>query len=221
MDSLLLTEDGSHTLQHAALKENYHSIHGAINESVHIFIQAGLQSCSHGHHPLQVLEIGFGTGLNAFLTLHYAQTEKAYIQYLGFEPFPISVSTAQKLNYPDLISSCYRNDFLLLHQEPWNQKIEFPPYFSFQKIQGQIQMASLDDDIFDVAYFDSFSPEVQPEMWTEAIFMKIFRALKPQGILVTYCAKGMVKRALSACGFSIEPLPGPKGKREITRARKP
>ena len=214
-----ITADGSHTLYVGALDETYHSKHGAIQEAVHVFINAGL---SYFDKPkLKVLEIGFGTGLNAFLTLLEVKKKIIEISYTGIEAFPLEKDVIGQLNYVTELNSSNEEKILFnkLHEVAWE---------SYQKITANFKLnktkVELDDfettEQFDLIYFDAFGPRVQPEMWTVAIFEKLYNCLTPNGILVTYCAKGSVKRGLKAVGFEIEALPGPPGKREMTRALK-
>lgn len=221
LPKIILTEDGSSSLMHTTLNENYHSIHGALNESMHIFIQSGLMVVSSCAQTINILEVGFGTGLNALLTLNYANSEKIKINYTGFEPFPIDVNIAKQLNYPEIIEGSSKEAFIAMHESSENNTLNMGDYFLFQKQQVQIQNAVLKENSYKLVFFDAFSPEVQPEMWEEEVFGKVFKAIELNGILLTYCAKGQVKRTLKKCGFIIESIPGPKGKREITRARKP
>ncbi|MEI8201948.1 MAG: tRNA (5-methylaminomethyl-2-thiouridine)(34)-methyltransferase MnmD [Bacteroidota bacterium] len=220
LPNVIITEDGSSTLEQINLKETYHSIHGAMNESMHIFINAGLKECSLKNQTINILEIGFGTGLNALLSLVYSIAEEIKINYVSIEPFPISNTTIKELNYPDMIGGNSKELFFSIHNSEWNQPVFITDDFILNKILTSIQDVELSLNAFDVVYFDAFSPEVQPEMWTTDVFKKLFSAIKPNGILVTYSAKGQIKRNLKECGFIVEPIAGPKGKREITRARK-
>jgi tRNA U34 5-methylaminomethyl-2-thiouridine-forming methyltransferase MnmC len=215
---LILTEDGSHTLYNPEIGEPYHSIFGAIQESQHVFIDCGLYHTDGKKATLNVLEIGFGTGLNALLSLKWAQEHKTSIHYHSLEPHPLSLKDAAKLNYPEL-TGMNREDFITLHS-PAEERIKINNYFNLKKSLLLIQDAELPADHFDVVFFDAFSPEVQPEMWTEDVFGKIAAATREGGILTTYSSKGIVKRALRSVGFKVERLPGPPGKREILRAVK-
>lgn len=244
---LRLCEDGSHTLFSTISGECYHSIHGAYTESNHIFIQLGM--LAHQKKNLNILEVGFGTGLNALLTATEAKLRGINVSYVGLEPFPISEELQQSLNYSayilerklneiskngDIVSNdghlmnagekmnaqWFNHLFNFLHQSDWSMSLKFEDYFLFEKRREGILEASLPENSFDVVYFDAFSPEVQAELWTPEVFEKCYKLLDNNGILVTYCAKGIVKRALKAVGFVVENLPGPPGKREITRAVK-
>ncbi|MDD2285041.1 MAG: tRNA (5-methylaminomethyl-2-thiouridine)(34)-methyltransferase MnmD [Paludibacter sp.] len=217
MENLILTEDGSHSLRHNELNETYHSIHGAIQESVHIFIESGLKKQTKDH--LHVLEIGLGTGLNAFLTLIETSSTFQKTHYTAIELYPLSVASACLLNYPDILAPDKKDTFYQLHTAPWQNHIQLTPQFELYKIREDFSSMTLSGQ-FDLVYFDAFSPEKQPEMWTEDRFRMIYNCCNPGAILTTYCAKGNVRRALQAAGFSVERIPGPPGKREMLRALK-
>jgi len=214
---LKLTEDGSHTLFVPEIDECYHSTHGAIQESGHIFIKAGLKQCLK--QEICVLEIGFGTGLNAFMTMLESERSGKHIQYTSLELYPVEVEKALLLNYPAELAQDKKNLFDKLHTSPWNETLEITPDFLFKKIETDFT-GFVFESYFDVVYFDAFSPEKQPEMWTKELFEKIYRNCNPGAILSTYCAKGMVRRAMQDAGFKVERLPGPLGKREILRGSK-
>lgn len=213
------TADGSKTIFVEALDEHYHSIHGALAESRHVFIEAGLDAIENKNTA--ILEIGFGTGLNAITTLERNQTLNKKINYTGVEAYPVTLPDIEKLNYSNLDLDANILPFLdKIHKTDWETFQEISPNFQLKKQEKKFQEID-DSEIFDLVYFDAFAPTVQPNLWTETIFEKMFNALKPGGILVTYCAKGQVKRNMKAVGFIIERLPGPPGKREMTRATKP
>ena len=214
---IILTEDGSHSLRHKELDETYHSIHGAIQESGHIFIDAGLKK--HAKDTLHILEIGFGTGLNAFMTMLESESTRQKIQYTAIELYPLSTESACLLNYPDILAPDKKDAFYQLHTAPWHNRIQLTPQFELFKIQEDFSVMTLTGH-FDLVYFDAFSPEKQPEMWTEERFSMIYNCCNPGAILTTYCAKGIVRRALQSAGFTVERIPGPRGKREILRGRK-
>ena len=223
--TLRLCEDGSHTLFSEKAGECYHSIHGALNESLHIFIDAGfkavLQKQRIKHKSLvRILEIGFGTGLNALLTSLEAVQENMLVDYTGLEPFPVHEAVLKQLNYCTLLSEKSEQIFSAMHECGWETTHKINPFFNFTKKQHGFMEVNLADNSFDLIYFDAFSPEAQPDLWEQEVFDKCFKVMAPEGILVTYCAKGRVKRALKSAGFTVENLPGPVGKREITRAQK-
>ena len=232
------TEDGSATLFVPELNEHYHSVKGARTESQHIFIDMGLKA-SAAIRP-RVLEIGCGTGLNALLTLESAGQEKRAVHYTGIELYPLSWEEVDVLNYSD------HPLFKELHTAPWDTDVNITPYFTLHKIQGDVnkvisgerlrisvERLGISDKLpinhsslianpyFDLVYLDAFAPEKQPEMWSEELFRNIYACMNANGILTTYCAKGVIRRLLQAVGFTVERLPGPPGgKREILRATK-
>lgn len=214
---IIQTEDGSHSVLHSELHETYHSIHGAIQESEHTFIGAGLRQCKQS--SLNILEIGFGTGLNAFLTLVETEKTRQKVFYTAVELYPISPESAASFNYPDLIAKDKKDIFYLLHTSPWQKHISLTKNFDLNKIQEDFTKLRL-TEMYDLIYFDAFSPEKQPEMWTNERFQMLYDCCNPNAILTTYCAKGAVRRALQTAGFSVERIPGAKGKREMLRARK-
>lgn len=218
-DKLLIqTEDNSHTLFNKDIGEHYHSTYGAIQESEHIFIQAGLQLFMNSKATINIFEVGFGTGLNALLTYIWALKNKLPVLYESVELYPVSINQVQQLNYPELLK-IDKNSFFRMHQAG-EEVVQLSKYFSLSNQISSLQEVELPSEYFDLIYFDAFSPDVQPEMWTDDIFRKIANATKKEGVLTTYSCKGIVKRALKAGGFEIEKLPGPKGKREILRAIK-
>ena len=212
------TADGSNTLFVPELNEHYHSVKGALTESEHIFIRMGLE-----HHPSpspRVLEIGFGTGLNAFLTLLYAEKAQRTVHYTTIERYPVAPDLISRLGYPERICPERAEDFYALHRAAWEKDVPLTPYYILHKVQADFTSYSFPEQ-YDVVYFDAFAPEKQPEMWSRELFARLFAGLRTGGILTTYCAKGVVRRTLQAVGFTVERLPGPPGgKREILRASK-
>lgn len=219
---VVLTKDGSHTIAIPELNVTYHSVHGAIQESQHIFIEAGLKASDlfsyiGVHH---VLEIGFGTGLNALLTLIEADKHENRIYYSGIDLYPLSEEHAALLNYCELLNKpAYQPLFMKMHEGPWDEMFEITDYFRLTKIKDSV-LNFTSDNFYSVIYFDAFAPTAQPELWTKEVFEKLFNMLHPDGLLLTYCSKGDVRRAMLAAGFSVEKIPGPPGKREILRASK-
>lgn len=212
------TTDGSHTLYVPEIDESYHSTHGAIQESMHIFLNTALK-CSK-NKQIKLLEVGFGTGLNAFLTAIEAENSGKKIQYTTLEKFPVSAEITSKLNYSQQATQQQLvSVFDKIHQASWEKEVQITDNFSILKLNCDFE-AYQPNSTFDVVYFDAFSPEKQPEMWTEEQFIKIYNACNVGAILTTYCAKGIVRRALQTAGFKVERLPGPPGKREILRATK-
>jgi tRNA U34 5-methylaminomethyl-2-thiouridine-forming methyltransferase MnmC len=216
---LEITEDGSHTLAVPDLNEHYHSVHGAINESKHIFIEAGLKYSLPAKEKINILEIGFGTGLNALLTFIELSKVNIPCEYTSIEAYPLEEKIFSQLNYPKLLGAP-EEIFLFLHKSEWDKKVKISPAFELYKIHCKAQEMKLAENNFDVVYFDAFAPDVQPEVWSEEIFKNIFLSMKNNAVLTTYSTKGIVKRILKNIGFKIEKLPGPKGKREILRAIK-
>lgn len=214
---LFVTEDGSHTLYVPEIDECYHSTHGAVQESMHIFVEAGMNQCVKSE--INVLEIGFGTGLNAFLTLVQAQQTFKKIHYTTIEKYPVEIEKALQLNYTHGYSNDMKELFELIHKVKWNEDVTINPLFSITKFQGDFTNFDFEDS-YDVIYFDAFSPEKQPEMWSDRMFQKLFQLSNPGAILTTYCAKGVVRRAMKLAGYKVERLPGPPGKREILRGVK-
>ena len=212
---LLITSDGSHTLFMPEIDECYHSTHGAIQESRHIFIDVGLKNCLKD--DICVLEVGFGTGLNAFLALVEAERSEKMIHYIALEKYPVDVEKAIQLNYPEKIDSDKQHIFNLLHTSSWNEPVEITSYFTLHKIETDFTQY-IHSQKYDVVFFDAFSPEKQPEMWSVEQFEKLYKTCNFGAILTTYCAKGIVRRAMQVAGFKVERLPGPPGKREILRA---
>ena len=218
MITLEPTADGSNTLFVPELDEHYHSVKGALTESQHIFIQMGLNH-SQAESP-HVLEIGFGTGLNAFLTLLEAEKQQRKVCFTSIERYPLKEDIVRELGYPEIIAPEKSEKFYALHTAPWNQFVEISPCFTLHKIEGDFTHFDFQSH-YDVVYFDAFAPEKQPEMWSQPLFDRLYRQMNPGGILTTYCAKGVVRRMLQAAGFTVERLPGPPGgKREILRANK-
>jgi tRNA U34 5-methylaminomethyl-2-thiouridine-forming methyltransferase MnmC len=210
------TEDGSMTLFVPELGEHYHSIHGAVTESEHIFIEAAFKHCSK--ESIRVLEYGMGTGLNILLTFLEAQKSKKKVYYHSIEKYPLTKEETEVLNKSKLPQSAH-SVFTQIHDLPWGTENKLSPSFSLFKEKSDFREAT-PEGIFDVIYFDAFSPDVQPELWTLPLFENIFGRASPGAILTTYTSKGIVKQNLRSAGFTIKRLPGPPGKRHIIRARK-
>jgi tRNA U34 5-methylaminomethyl-2-thiouridine-forming methyltransferase MnmC len=216
---IIITEDGSHSLYNAVLDETYHSRHGALAESRHVFIHNGLAQSLSADRAIQVLEVGFGTGLNALLTWQYAREARQRVEYVGIERFPLSEELWRRLNYGTALNA--EREFAALHEISWNEPHELETCFHFLKLNIGVEDFEASDTLYDVVYYDAFAPEKQPEMWTSETLSVVVRSLRPGGILVTYCAKGQFRRNLRGLGLEVESLPGPPGKRAMTRARKP
>lgn len=221
-NELVISEDGSHTLLSVEFKEHYHSTHGAIRESRHIFLEAGYQFVYQKVDQIKLLEIGFGTGLNALLTCLESEALRIPTKYVALEPFPISSQCSEGLNYPlQLSDPSAQHLFKRMHEVSDGMEIKISEWFQLSLLKVKMNDFQSDSEEFHLVYFDAFSPETQPEMWTEEVFAKLFTSLKQGGCLVTYSCKGIVKRALRSVGFEVHKLPGPPGKREILRAIKP
>ena len=218
MNSVIITADGSHSLASADFKENYHSTNGAVDESRHVYIEAGLNYLlAQNKRGIKILEIGFGTGLNTFLTIIEAQKKNLKIEYCAIEAFPIEEKIFNALNYPEVLNSS-EELFRQLHRQNTSPNYsQITQNFSFSKTISKIEYVELKEK-FDLIYYDAFAPTTQPELWTEKIFQKMYDCLHSGGILVTYCAKGSFRRTLKSAGFVVEKLPGATGKREMTRA---
>jgi len=222
---IIITADGSKTIQIEDWNEQYHSKHGAIQEAQHVFIKSGLNHFLSKRESqaktleISILEIGFGTGLNAFLTFLEAQEKKIHIHYVGIEAFPVANKEIEQLNYPELISLENESYFRTLHNVSWGNEHEISQNFALTK-REQFFADIKDVNQYDIIYFDAFGARVQPELWRKEIFEIMFKALKPKGVLVTYAAIGEVKRNMQALGFTVERLQGPPGKRHMLRATK-
>lgn len=212
-----LTADGSHTIAIPGMNVTYHSHHGAIGESMHVYIDAGLQPFLNppARNALTILEIGFGTGLNALLTLREAVKHQQPIHYTAIELFPLTEKEITRINHGEQL--CMQEEFIQLHTAPWEKEVVINEFFTLYKKEASLltleNMAGIS-----CIYFDAFSPTVQPELWTQAIFEKLYQFLAPGGMLVTYCSKSEVRRSMTAAGFTVTKIPGPWGKREMVRA---
>jgi len=216
-DKVFITEDGSHSMFSEKHGVSYHSKYGAIQETEHVFINAAFRH-QLPSSSLSILDIGFGTGLNAYMTLLEANQHKVKIDYTGIEAYPISIETAQTLNYAELLQQD-NSIFQQLHKVGWEEVHTLSAFFNFIKNKKRFEDLNFENE-FDIIYFDTFAPNAQPELWEETILQKMYDALKIGGVLTTYCAKGVVKRTLKKVGFTIEAIPGPPGKREMTRGVK-
>lgn len=219
---IIITNDGSTTIHIPEWNEQYHSTHGAIQEAEHVYLKHGLAffCASKGYNKkdqISILEIGFGTGLNAFLTAIKAETLHLNCSYVGVEGFPISNEELEALNYTEALN----NDtlFKAIHDCNWENDCTISNHFILNKQQKQFSKIT-DKNKYDIVYFDAFGPRVQSELWTEAVFKSMYNAMKPNGVLVTYCAQGHARRAMISVGFTVEKVEGPPGKRHMLRAVK-
>ena len=223
---VVLTADGSHTLEINEGAEHYHSMHGAVQEAEHVFIQSGLSHQFEKERELSVLEVGFGTGLNALLTFLWMKRAGGKLRYTGIEAFPVVEEEWTVLNYVEQIGPLGPEDkntaeriWKQLHTSDWEQSIEIDNDLELRKNEVKV-LGFFPDERFDVVYFDAFGPRHQPDMWTDEVFQQMAAVMVPGGVLVTYCAKGAVRRSMQAARFEVERLPGPPGKREMLRATK-
>ena len=216
---IIRSDDGSNTIYLKELNECYHSMKGAVTESNHVFIKAGLNYIKE--NELTIFEVGFGTGLNALLTLLTSEKSNLKIKYYTNELHPLKDDIIRKLNYPNILflDEINSNRFYLMHSCTWNKDIKLTDNLLFHKIKGDMATVDIPEQI-KLVYFDAFSPDKQPEMWTKEIFIKLYRKMSANSVLTTYCAKGEFKRVLKSVGFYVESLSGPPGKREMVRAIK-
>ena len=217
---IIQTADGSNTVLIPEMDVTYHSQHGAIQESMHVFIKAGFCYQSgrlERPDPINIFEMGFGTGLNAFLTAIEAANKKVKVYYMAVEQFPLNQEEFISLNYSETLK--HKEWFNALHECNWNEDSPINEYFTLRKENTDISSFSTSEQ-FNIIYYDAFAPNAEPELWSEEIFKKLCSMLLPGGILVTYCSKGSVRRAMQSAGFAIEKIPGPPGKREMVRAIK-
>ena len=210
------TQDGSFTLTRTDLDETYHSLRGAKSESEHVFIAHGLsfiRTSIPTSSSIKVLEVGFGTGLNALLTQQFAEKEECILDYHSLEPLPVPEEIYNELNYGDSLR------FLSLHQAAWDEEVRLSNFFTLNKYLKTLEQFE-SDDTFDIVFMDAFAPSKQPEIWHIDNLKKCFDLLNKKGILITYCAQGQFKRDLKSVGFEVEILPGALGKKEMVRAHR-
>jgi tRNA U34 5-methylaminomethyl-2-thiouridine-forming methyltransferase MnmC len=220
--TLVLSKDGSHTLLNTSLNETYHSRNGALQEALHVYIKNGLLVFKE-LEKVVVLEVGFGTGLNALLTWNKAEELKLKVEYHTLEPLPIEKNITSQLNYPSLLEvdephSAER--FKHLHEAAWEEAVVMSEFFTIYKYKSTLEEKIVSPNTFNVCYFDAFAPNHQEDVWSETNLKKVYDSLVEGGILTTYCAQSIFKRALRAVGFTVEALDGPKWKREMTWGRK-
>ena len=217
---IIVTEDGSHSIAIEQTNITYHSKYGAIWESKHVYTEAGLKQLLNKKPCINIFEMGFGTGLNALLTLIDAEENAQQIYYETIDEFPLEKKLFEKLNYCEQLQrTTVKSIFDQLHNGEWEKEIIVSPFFCFKKNQISLLNYIFNKE-FDIIFYDAFAPQAQPELWTEEIFTKLYAGLNSNGLLVTYCSKGDVQRAMRSAGFIVEKLPGPPHKREILRAIK-
>lgn len=214
---LRVTEDGSHTMYVNELDEPYHSIRGAIHESMHVFINQGL--CQIQKSPVRILELGMGTGLNLILTLRESEKSGVGVYYHAVEKYPLVPSEYNLLNFENSIASCPKGSLVKMHEAPWEEDFNLTENFLIHKEKADLRSMNPAGK-YDLVYFDAFAPDKQPHLWTVEVFSNLHDLLNPGAILVTYVSKGSVRRALISCGFEVVKLPGPPGKWEMVRATK-
>ncbi|PLX13309.1 MAG: SAM-dependent methyltransferase [Marinilabiliales bacterium] len=212
---LVTTQDGSHTLFAPDLKEHFHSINGAVGESMHVFIGAGFNELSK--KEIRILEVGLGTGLNAFLAFQQAKNREILVHYTALELYPLDLHKVEKLNYTDMLG--FDEYFTFIHKCGWEREVKIHDQFYLTKHKVDL-LEYYTDESFDLIFFDAFAPEVQPELWTLDVFIKLANVMSEGSILTTYSAKGEVRRAMESAGLNVERLQGPPGKREMLRAIK-
>jgi tRNA U34 5-methylaminomethyl-2-thiouridine-forming methyltransferase MnmC len=217
LKKIIVTSDGSHTIFVPGLNEHYHSVHGAVQESEFIFIRYGFNTCKT--NPLNIFEVGFGTGLNALLTAIKSKDGSREVIYTSIEKYPLPDEITSTLNYDRFTGKEGKEIFRHIHAVPWNKRVRICKNFTINKIEGDLAAMSF-PEMYDLIYFDAFGPEKQPEMWSPEVLAAIGAVTLKDGVLVTYSAKGEVKRNLKAAGFEVKLLPGPPGKRQIIRAVK-
>ena len=217
---IIRTSDGSHTVLSEQYGVTYHSRHGAVTESAHIFINAGLRYKAAVQREIAILETGFGTGLNGFMTWLEADRRNLNVHYTALELFPVSMEYLVQFDYSTALNVSERQpDFVMLHETAWEQAVALNENFTLEKRRETIEFFRRPDS-FDLIYFDAFAPQAQPELWTVEVLANMYESLRPDGVLVTYCAQGAFKRNLKKVGFTVERLQGPPGKREMTRGNK-
>lgn len=218
---VIVTSDGSHSLEIEEWGETYHSIHGAIQESNHVYIEQGLMRFIE-QEELKILEFGLGTGLNAFLTMAQLVPKQKQVMYHAIEAFPLTQEEYGLLTFPSLLPEFEEGVelFTALHTTVWNEEISLHPQVKVQKIKETFEEVTVKNNYFDLVYFDVFGYQYQPHLWSEAIFQKAYDSLKEGGMLVTYACRNPIKRNMKAAGFTLEIVAGPPGKREMTLAHK-
>lgn len=221
---VIRTEDGSSSLFLPELNETYHSFHGALGESQHVFIRMGLDYWMEQHpeaEEVSVFEVGFGTGLNALLALEASEKRKVRLKFTTLEPFPLDATTTHQLNYGQMVAEgAFEEEFQALHSSLWEEEVHISPHFSILKQACRLEDFQAPADSFDLVFFDAFAPSKQAELWEKALLEKVALLMAPGAVFTTYCAKGQLKRDLKALGLQVETLPGAPGKKEMVRAVK-
>jgi len=216
---LVITKDGSQTVYVSSIDETYHSINGAVSESSHVYINSGFNYlCNQGLNNIRLLEIGFGTGLNALLTLMESIKNKINVEYTALEPYPLDQTIIDKLNYGKGLGHDEEAEFTLLHDAPWERRTEITENFTLLKLKSKLEAFDPGSAKYNLVYFDAFAPGKQPRIWSLENITKLSSSMEENGVFVTYSAMGKLKRDLRLVGFEVESLPGSIGKREMVRA---
>jgi tRNA U34 5-methylaminomethyl-2-thiouridine-forming methyltransferase MnmC len=215
---IITTKDGSHSILVPELDEQYHSVHGAVQESEHVFLKMGLgEYLNYKGGPINIFELGFGTGLNSLLSAKWASFNNQIIHYTSIEKYPLSKDDFQQLNYGDFVGE--KKLYQKITSSKWSEFIHISNFFKLRKLELDL----IEDQIpsgFDLIFFDAFAPNKQPQLWEVSIFEKMLSILNPKGFLVTYCCQGQARRNMISAGFSVQKVPGPPGKREMLKATK-
>lgn len=222
-----VTRDGSKTIFLESWNESYHSKHGALQEAEHVFIENGINKFKYLDR-IRILELGFGTGLNALLSLLWAAQNSKEVHYTSLEKFPLDLNEIKTLDYQDMISQKNKelradtiyDNFVKIHESPWEEMVKIHDYFDLFKLKMDFKNMNFQANSFDIVYFDAFGRRVQPELWSEEIFGKIFNYLKPDGLITSFASNSHTRKTLESCGFQVEKLKGPPGKREMINAWK-
>lgn len=219
---LITTDDGSHSLYVPTLNETYHSFHGAVQESRHVFLEMGLKHrVDQGLKNVHIFEVGLGTGLNALLTAEFAFKYQTPIQFTSIEAFPVDNNLVEQLNYASHLQAPEAKWwFEIIHKSTWNKDVVVNPFFTLHKVQAKLEEYQAPQNTFDIIYFDAFAPNKQAELWDVKILFEIAQSMQQEGVFVTYCAKGQLKRDLQSIDLKVETLAGPPGKKEMVRATK-
>ena len=218
---IIQTSDGSHTIYDESLNETYHSIHGSINESNHVYVNAGLKQFIYESRKkhVNILEVGFGTGLNFLLLYDFLKKRNIKVDYHTIEPNPLNDSVLEKLNFSKIIGSVYEI-FKIIHKSKTDELVEIDKKITFLKSVDTIENIKLKERKYNIIFFDAFAPSKQPDIWSYNNLNKIHSSMGEDSIIVTYCSSGKFKKTLHDLGFKVEVLDGPKGKKEMVRVRK-